>query len=188
MMTLNFLSAENKAKLARERHFLELRAASIVLLAIALFLSTVAWADIVLLQRHADSLTAIIDEKQSTQETTETKVLETKIKLFNTRVKTILDIEKTRLPVGQRLAEVFRAIPSGVSLEQLEADLGGKKLTLRGTARDRAAYLQLKDSMNATGFFTNLELPITDLLSRESIRFTLVTDLGPSFLEPLLAL
>ncbi len=184
-MTLNFLNAEQRTTLDRERRFLQLRSGAFVLCLIAILFSAVAWTNVVLLQQHADELSASIEEQRQSQESTETKHLESQIKLFNTQVKTVLEFEQDRFPVSQRLVAVFRAIPSGVSLEQIEGSFSGKTLTLRGEAKDRTAYLALKDAMNGTGFFTNLELPITDLLSREAIRFTLTTNLGPSFLEPL---
>lgn len=184
MITFNFLPSQEKNSLEKILRLLAWRKFGIaILVAITLSLLSI-WAVVWLLRQHESTLAAQIESAKQEQGISKTTSLETQIKEFNLRVKTIGDVESNRPMLTNRIATIAKAIPTGVSLEQLSVNLNTQSLILQGVARDRESYLNLKDSLTATNLFTAVDLPITDLISRTSIRFTLRTDLSEEFSKP----
>jgi Tfp pilus assembly protein PilN len=184
MTDLNFLPITEQGQLKQEFRLLRLRRASFSLLAISLIIAGVLWGNFMLLRRHELSLKQSIESAGKSQLTSQTAGLEKQIKEFNIQVKTLRDIEQNRIPIASRVSKILASIPGGVSIEQFSMDLVGKKATIRGVAKDRESYLGLQAALTSTDYFTNIDLPITDFLSRELIRFTIDAPFSPELLKP----
>lgn len=183
MNDFNFLPAQEKDQLKRELWLLRLRRSSFSILAVSLIMAVVLWGDFTLLNQHELSLKRSIETAGKSQLTAQTASLEKQIKEFNVQVRALREIELARAPLSARLSTILAAIPDGVSIDQFSTDLSTKSATIRGVARNRESYLALQSALLSTTFFTTIDLPITDFLSRESIRFTVSAPFSQEFLK-----
>jgi len=181
-MPLNFLPAEDKEKLAQEQKLLSFRKNSIYFLVFVALAASIIWSDLWLLDQHNNSLEKSITELRESQTIKETTSIESQIKDFNSKVELVDSITSDRLPLSNNLSKLINIIPEGISVEMMSIDILNNSFELRGIARNRDSYLSLKDSLLSTDWFTEVDLPITDLLSRDTITFTLQTTFSDAFL------
>jgi len=181
-MPLNFLPTEDKEKFAKEQKLLTLKKNSTIFLALVVLAAAIIWSDLWILDQHNNSLEDSIAELRESQTIKETTTIESQIKDFNTKVRLVDDIITNRLPLSNNLSQLITVIPDGISVEKMFLNIAENNFDLRGIARDRDSYLALKDSLLSTGWFTEVDLPITDLLSRDTITFSLQTTFSDDFL------
>ncbi|MFH0853333.1 MAG: PilN domain-containing protein [bacterium] len=180
-MSLNFLPSSDKEELSKEQKLIALQSNSFIFLIVAGILAIIIYLNLWLLTQHNQFLEKSISDLRQSQTIKETTSLEAQIKEFNTKVKLIDSITSEQLPLSNILAELIQKIPRGISVERISIDTNQNSFELRGIAQDRTSYLSLKDSLLETNWFTEVNLPITDLLSRDTINFILQTTFSENF-------
>lgn len=181
MKSLNFLpEIEHRAVQLELRSLLWNRLA-LAALAIIASISVLVWVNQWSLEKYDTNVKKKVLEAQAGQASKETASYEAQIREFNTKVKTVTTFSAARISWSNRSAELLRRIPDTVSVESLIFNWKDKSFNLRATARDRDAYTALKDTLVELGWFTRVDPPITDLLARESIKFTLTTAFADTF-------
>lgn len=181
MRSLNYLFPEDKKALRRAYQELRFQRTSLFLAMAAVLFSLLIWGTSQVLQVRIDQLEKDIASRQQTELIQQTTAAENKVREFNALVKYIEEESESTLPLSERIARISNSIPEGIQIDQLNVIIEAKQLTLSGNADNRDSYLALRDALTATGWFEEVSLPITDLLSRENIRFSLQTTLTDSF-------
>lgn len=75
------------------------------------------------------------------------------------------------------LIEITGYIPENISLTYLSIDSSSNKASFKGRALRREDLLELKNNMENSDIFKNIESPIANLLEKENINFTITADL-----------
>ncbi|USN53932.1 MAG: PilN domain-containing protein [Candidatus Nomurabacteria bacterium] len=181
MKSLNFLFQEDRQALQRAYQELRFQHTSLLIVLSVGLISGLVWGTNQLLHVRIQQLDDEIQSTQQTELVQQTTAAESKVREFNTLVKFFSEETELIFPLSDRVAEISKIIPTGIKVDQLSLNMNAKQLTLAGSASNRDSYLSLRDALANTGWFESVELPITDLLSRENIRFTLQTDLTDEF-------
>lgn len=181
MKTLNFIPDSEKFALRGELRILEWRHASILFCVIAIAITILVQLNLFLIRNFDRDLKQQLDIARQSQSLGQNDSLENSIRSYNSRAKIVENAIIARAPWSDRLSALTRIIPSGIELDQISLDRNDKSMTLRGRAQNRASYLNLKDSLEKTGWFNEIDLPITDLLNRDVIQFNVKVTPEPNF-------
>ena len=119
------------------------------------------------------SLTAlnkeIIDDKEQTM--AKNKILTYEINNLNEKIETLNSVQTDYYNWPQLLANFSNLVPEDVTLVQFNAQLKSHQFSIQGYAKDRDSFLTFKNSLDQSGFFYNLESPLSDILKKQDITF-----------------
>lgn len=76
------------------------------------------------------------------------------------------------------LLEITGYMPKNVSLSYLSIDSLSNKVSFKGHALLRENLLELKNNLENSDIFKNIESPVANLLEKENINFTITADLA----------
>ncbi len=168
MITLNLLSTEQKSQLRMKRTYLLCK--EIVM--VVLLFTTIA-ATLLLISRYVleQQLTELMERNILTIHTS--KVTDTKIARLNKRLAIITTMQKEFYPWSNIGDELIDITPVDISYTTMRIFPKDSTIELQGVARDRQALLTLKQSLEQSTFFAQVELPLTALIERENNAFTI---------------
>ena len=183
MKSLNFIPESENIALESELRISEWQRASIIFCLVAVMVTVLAWLNLYLIKDHNRDLQKQLETARQSQITGQSNSLEGSIRAYNSRANIVLEAISSRVPWSDRLSSLSQSIPAGIELDQISFNENDKSVTFRGRAQNRPSYLSLKDSLENTGWFKDIDLPITDLLSRETIQFNIKTMPDPLFFK-----
>lgn len=183
MKSLNFISDSENIALESELRVSEWQRASVIFCLIAILVTVIVRVNLFLIEDHNRDLQIQLAAARQSQASGQSNSLEDSIRTYNSRAKIVSEAISARVPWSDRLSSLTQSIPAGVELDQMGLNETDQSVIFRGRAQDRSSYLSLKNSLEKTGWFNEIELPITDLLSRETIQFNFKTTLDPSFFK-----
>ena len=76
------------------------------------------------------------------------------------------------------LADLFKNMPAGISLNGLDFNKQNKDLIIQGLAKNRVDLLALKDNLAKFSWIKNLDLPASALTAKENINFIINIELN----------
>lgn len=174
MINLNLIPEEYKKNL-RRLHLSELSKR----LLIFVMLYTILIAIVLLLARLVlqREFTRIVNE--TTLVTRENKKVEGQIRLLNEQITTASKLETDTKPWSQFLVLFTSRVPDGIRLTSLDLKTTGES-TVSGVAATRESLLELKTRLTAMPGLESVELPVSSLLTRDNIDFTIRFRVNPT--------
>jgi Tfp pilus assembly protein PilN len=100
-------------------------------------------------------------------------ITDTKIARLNKRLALITTMQKEFYPWSMVGDELIAVTPHNISYTTLRIFPKDSTIELQGMARDRQSLLTLKQSLEQSSLFTQVELPLTALIDRENNTFTI---------------
>jgi len=182
MIELNLLPPQEKDELKLERlyRWLIFYCSSVVLI-ILFFIAflTLIWLFIII---QLKSYTANLE---STKTSFQGQSIENQQKLitdFNRQLNKIDQIQNNHKYYSTILMRLSTLIPSGIRIDAFVVDEQGK-CTLTGYAQKRSQLLLLKEALEKSSFFENIDNPISNLTKQIDIDFSLKFDVKSSVLK-----
>jgi Tfp pilus assembly protein PilN len=168
MITLNLLSTEQKSQLRVKRVYLLCKELIMVVL-----LFTAISATLLLISRYVleQQLAELMERNMLTIHTS--SITDTKIARLNKRLAIITKMQKEFYPWSVVGDELIAITPSNISYTTLRIFPKDSAIELQGIAHDRQALLTLKQSLEQSELFTQVELPLTALIERQNNTFTI---------------
>lgn len=80
---------------------------------------------------------------------------------------------------SNRLSGFFSLNPAGITLTGLDWSPQSKSLTVRGRAKSRDEFLRYKGELEKLPYLSDIQTPISTLIAKENIDFSLSAELGP---------
>ncbi len=97
--------------------------------------------------------------------------IENAIQSANQKLSKLNKIQSQQKTYGSFIEELSRLIPSSSHLENLILDAKTKKITINGYAPTREDVLSIKQALENSPFFTDLEWPLSNLTQTSQINF-----------------
>lgn len=122
-----------------------------------------------ILKIQQGSLNTIYSFEQSRQNFQELKGYENKFKEINSQASLLLKINKGHLYWSQIFYELNKIVPAAVSFSDLTTK--DYRVYLVGKAKTRDDLLKFQENMNNAGCFSDINVPLSNLVVKENIDF-----------------
>ncbi|MEK7202802.1 MAG: PilN domain-containing protein, partial [Patescibacteria group bacterium] len=109
--------------------------------------------------------------EQTTLITKNNQSYNNKIGEINSRLKFVSTIQDDFVVWSKIIQDLSIIIPANISLDIIKVDLTNKNIKLRGIAKQRSGLLELKNNLEKSNTYTNIEFPVKNLLEKENIDF-----------------
>jgi len=96
---------------------------------------------------------------------------------INEDLSEIEKIQSNYIKWSRVLVNLLSLIPEGNTINKLKLDKINNKMHLSGNSQKRDNFLELKSNLENSDMLSNIESPISNLLRRENIDFSLSADL-----------
>jgi Tfp pilus assembly protein PilN len=163
MINLNLLPRETKRELNKNIQSIEL-ANNIILLTITVFL-------VVVLLVVANNYLGYKMSKINVA--VEAGSEEKEINALNSQMSQLEVIQRDYVKWSRVLKNLFKLIPEGNTLEKVFLDKDSGQIEITGFSEQRQNFLALKESLEKSDLFSEIQSPITNILKRDAINFSL---------------
>ena len=121
-----------------------------------------------LLDGHVKKISVLVTTVSKQHEETNNRV-----NTVNTILKQVYTIQDSYILWTPLLEQVIAGIPEDVHLTELTMRPGEKGVILRGTADTRQALLTLQEKLLAMTFLRDVEIPLSDLVQKDHVTFSI---------------
>jgi hypothetical protein len=105
--------------------------------------------------------------------TASTKEYAEKIGYLNDQIKYIETIQSEYIPYSIFFDEIMNISDNNINFSEVSINSGEKNIAFKGHALTRDSLLLFKKNLENSKFFTEVNLPLTDILKKENINFTI---------------
>lgn len=170
MITLNIIPDELKNEIRLNEHYLFYKKimGSLLLMTI-LFSIALFSAKIILAAQQSDT------DQQNTIVTKNTENYSKQINEINIQIKEIKNIQKNDVNWTDFFLRLGDFVGNEIKITRLYANKSDNMLKINGLAKTRDDLLALKSALEKSGYFSNINLPISSLLERDNINFEINT-------------
>ncbi|MFH1456873.1 MAG: hypothetical protein ABIF17_02020 [Patescibacteria group bacterium] len=168
MITLNLITDKIKKELRREKIF------SIIHDILLIFLFTVTINSIFIFISYRileDNFKKIQAQRDLISMTNQPFNME--VADINRRMQKIRNIQNEYTKWSDILYEINNLIPTGIKIEQMQLNSEANTFNITGTAILRANFLILKENLEKSKLFTEIQSPLSNLLRDHDIQFSL---------------
>jgi len=122
-----------------------------------------------ILQFNLDAATSELESKQSKDKYEKISEFDNNFKIINTRVSADESIQKDQLYWSNLFQKLSDTIPDGIIISKMANK--NYKVFLAGSADTRDTLISLKDRLSQESCFTDINLPLSNLVSKDNIDF-----------------
>ena len=173
MITLNFTSpAQREANQFQKNYRL---VQSLVILSIVVLLIIVAslFVSQIIIQNKLDTITSDTLTLKEQKENEKSLNLGQTVQNFNSLLQNVSAIQSEYAAWSNILIETAQNMPGDVVLSSFTIQKSNSTFQFSGDAITRDSLLVFKNNLEESPYFGNIESPISNLLSKEDISFTL---------------
>lgn len=171
MISLNLIPKDKKAELGLANFFITLKNIIILFLIITILVAISLLAIKAALQNHFNIIVG-----QSTLTTQFASSFNKGVQQFNRKVAAVKNIQNNYIVWTDFLIEFSKLIPNGTTINSI--DVSADKILISGQAKDRQDLLDLEKNLKKSKLFTNVEVPLEDLLKKSDIDFNIKSDVN----------
>lgn len=181
MLKLNLLPPEEKNSLKAEEFqrwisFYGLSFLGMLFIFIALLMA--GWFFILI---QLNSISANLESSKSSFQTQGLKDQESLINNINSQLTAINEVQKKQISFASVINEIAGLIPTGVTLSGLSVN-ENLQVSLSGFAPQRNQIIRLKESLEKSLYFRNINNPLSNLTKQADIDFSLRFEINPDTL------
>ncbi|PIY97288.1 MAG: hypothetical protein COY66_00115 [Candidatus Kerfeldbacteria bacterium CG_4_10_14_0_8_um_filter_42_10] len=173
MITLNLISPIQKEANRFQQSYSLVKRITVLFMAVSLIVIALLFVGETLLEKKLDSITQETLALKKNIEKEESIDLEQSVKDFN---KLLIDISKVQseyINWSQEVNKISSLVPSGIRLSSFVMQKDSSDFKFAGKAATREALLNFKTNLENSDFFTEIQSPISNLLTKENINFEL---------------
>jgi len=97
---------------------------------------------------------------------------DSQIKTINVKMSEILKMQSGQLYWTNFFEKLNGSVPSEITVKSIATD--NYKATVSGNARDRDVLITFKENLEKSGCFDDVNLPLSNLVARENVDFSIV--------------
>ena len=106
-----------------------------------------------------------------------------KVDKVNRKIKDVQKIQNNSFKWANSLQIISHHLPRNVYIESLKIDREKSEVSIEGIALTRQSLVYLKENLQNSQAFTNIDFPIDNILKKENIHFDITVKLRESKLE-----
>ncbi len=100
-----------------------------------------------------------------------------KIKEINSEISAVGDALVSRHHWDKLLIDIYNLIPSNIKITNLKIDQQNKSIAMTVIAVNRDDLLKFKESINKSGYISEIDLPISAILQKDNIVYSFTSKL-----------
>ena len=173
MLRLNLASNKLKQEIKLRHVYRFLITANCVLILLIIFLAIVILTAKIIMQNNFNK---VIEETTLISRTGEVKNV--RIKEINSQIGHVESIQSGFHPWSFVLEEIARFANNEIVFSSIKINAETMQLDLSGHSLTRQSLLDLKDGLEESEYFTNLEFPLKNILEKGDINFNIKAQLA----------
>lgn len=168
MLKLNIISEELKKEIKLIIIYKFLKRLSFFVFSLLLIYSVAFQASKFILQKYSEENNGrnVINSKNSDE------YLQ-KVKEINEKITNVTTVQADAIAWSDFVILMSETVNDGISIKQLSVDKATDTFLIAGSAVTRDSLLAFKADMDKLVYFSEIDLPISSLLQRENITFTI---------------
>lgn len=173
MLTLNLVSERQKKEIKLKSIYTALKGVGIFLVAASLFFAIIFSAAKIILKNDYNQIlgqTALVEEAGN--------FYVAEVKDINKKIVSAGEVQSGYMPWSRALEELVSLTPASVTYSYLKIDQTASTAEIKGKANNREDLLLLKENLNSAKIFSDVELPLGDILRKENINFNIIMKLN----------
>jgi len=176
MITLNLLPPLKKQGLQLKQLYEMIKNLITLILFITILVGIILLLSRMALQNHFNKIV-----EQTTLTTSYVRLVNKDIKEFNQYIKNIEKIQKDYASWLNFFAAFSKLLPADVGIKNLT--INENKILINGLAENRAKLLELKKNIEESNLFSEVTIPLENLLKKEKIDFDIKATINLETLE-----
>lgn len=173
MIILNFTSPAQREINRFQRNYRLVQSLVILSVVALVIIVAILFASQIILQTKLDTITSDALALKEKTENEKSLNLGQTIQNFNSLLGNVSAIQSEYASWSGVLIETAKSMSDGVVLTSLTIQKTNSTFQFSGNASTRDSLLDFKNNLEESLFFSNIESPISNLLSKENISFTL---------------
>ena len=169
MITLNLIPQSKKDALKLARVYILIKNLTILILILTILVAITLLTTKAALQNYFNNIVS-----QSTFTTKYANTFVKGIKNFNAQLSAVDSIQKEHIPWTKFLVRFSALVPKNVAIQNLSVN--NQKVLIKGLAVSRDQLIELENNLKKDPLFTNVIIPLENLLKRENIDFEVKAD------------
>jgi Tfp pilus assembly protein PilN len=168
-VNLNLLPEEKKVEIEKKKRLRIILYQGFLLLSIVVFLMIILFNINFILQIRLKGIEDLSSSEKNNSAIVEMNNYEKKFKDINSQINILSQIEKSSLKWSNLFVKLSQLTPDEISL----IDLATKdfSITLSGKAKTRDDLIKFKDSLSSDDCFTDVNVPLSNLVVKEDLDF-----------------
>lgn len=107
------------------------------------------------------------------------KNLTEKIDELNQRMETLQQIQTEFFNWSIYFKNLSELVPDDISLSDIYSNLFEKNVIIKGYAKTRDSLINLKNNLESSPYFTDIDIPLSNFLTEEEITFEIKGKINP---------
>lgn len=178
---LDLLPEEKKEEIKKKKNFMlvihyELLF-SVPILAFFVILLTINFS----LKIRAQGMSDSFSSGEYQEEYKELKIYEDNFEKINSKTLSILNIQKNHLNWTSAFYKINKIVPDSIYLSDLATS--DYRISLIGKAKTREDLLKFQENIKSEECFSNIEVPLSNLVSKENVEFQVNFDIKENCLK-----
>ncbi len=172
MLILNLASAELKNEIKLRHIYFLIKKVNSVLIILTIVIAVILIAAKIILQNNFNKIV-----EQTTLVTKNNQGYNSKIRQINNELNYIAKIQDNFVYWSNLIEELTKITPNDVTFYSIKAN-DSKKVIITGRTKLRDSLLRLKDSMENSSTFKNIDFPLKNILEKTDIDFSITADIN----------
>ena len=168
MIKINLISPEQKNKLEKKKVYAAISRSIAVIFIFAAILSGLLWGAKFYLQSQLEQILA-----QNQSGINEAQQLAASIKKVNAKISAVASVQSDHYRWSPLLVELSRLTPPTIAFESVLLYQSESALEITGSAQTRNDLINYQKSLEDSGWFKKVDLPLEALISKENNNFTI---------------
>lgn len=101
-----------------------------------------------------------------------------KVQEINNKLKFVSIIQNDFSAQSKIIENLSTITPANITFNFIKIDFTNKNIKMRGEAKQRSGLLELKNNLEKSNIYTNIEFPTKNLLEKENINFEISANLN----------
>lgn len=171
MITLNLLPPAKKQELRLTQLYIAVKNLIILILFLTIITAIALLLTKMTLQNYFNKIVS-----ETTLTTKYANIFNKDIREFNQQIKAVEKIQKDYIPWTKFFINFNKLIPDNIGIDNLS--LNGNQILITGLAKNRDDFLKLKDNLKNSDLFSEVVIPLENLLKKENVDFNIKTNIN----------
>lgn len=168
MLRLNLVSIELRKQIKLQHIYKMLKRANYVLIIITIFIAIVILTAKLILQNNFNKIV-----EETTLITKNSQSFNDRARKINSYLISLGEIQNGFVPWSYFIEDIAKDMPDNIYLSLFKIEKNSGLLKLRGFAKDRDSLVALKDFLEKKTYLSDINFPVSNLLEKENIDFSL---------------
>ena len=172
MLTLNLIPQQLKKEIKFKRVYAVIKKMNCILIIIAIMIAIILLIAKLILQNNFNKVV-----EQTSLVTKSSQGHNVKVRDINSRLNYVLLIQKDFIAWSNLIENLANRTPDGITFSSVKISKGKLLIDIRGNAKQRNDLLMLKQNMEESLIYSEVEFPLQNILQKENINFEITAKL-----------